>query len=79
MAQFVGFLAKTRRLGSLDFHKSKNVMLSKFKMLSTTANSSRMIDELGGTQLYSDVASCPTLGQRVPPWPECSRLARART
>ena len=40
-------VAKFRRLGSSDF-QSKNGRLSEFKMLSTTANSSRTIDELDG-------------------------------
>ena len=42
-----GVKANIRRLMSWDF-QSKHDMLSKFKILSTTANSSRNIDELDG-------------------------------
>ena len=45
--RFENPMAKIRRLGSSDFH-IENGMLSKLKMLSTTANSSRRIDELDG-------------------------------
>ena len=50
-------------------------MVSKFKMVSTTANSSRTIDESMSwmaTQLYSGVASRPTRGRRA------TRLSVAR-
>ena len=43
----VGFWPKIRRSWSSDF-QIENVILSEFNMLSTTANSSRMIDELDG-------------------------------
>ena len=55
-----GFGPKSDDLGHQIF-KSKNGMLSKFKMLSTTANSSRTIDELDGDSCIpgSGVASRP--------------------
>ena len=45
--RILAFGPKSDDLGHQIF-KSKNIMLSKFKMLSTTANSTRTIDELDG-------------------------------
>ena len=60
------FWPKLRRLDTLDFRIEEWHGFFKFKMLSTTASSSRMIHELNGdTQRYSDVASHPTRSRRA--------------
>ena len=66
MTQLVGFWSdfgpKSDQLGH-EIFKSKNGMLSIFKMLSPRANSSRMIDELDGDSCIASLLR----GRRVSP------------
>ena len=71
------FDPKSDDLGYQIF-KSKNCMLSKFKILSTQQAAAERSMSWMETQLYSNVASRPTLGRHVPPWPDYSCLAWAR-
>ena len=81
MAQVVRFRPKIRILGPSD-SQIKNGMVSPFKMSSTQASSSRTIDELDGdTRVYEATllrARRAAGGRCVSPWPDHSRLERAR-